>query len=160
MSRISESQQIAYLIETADKAGAGADTDAIDMSRFSSVTFIFAFGAITGNSTLLFYGGATNALAAAKGTAIAFRYRLAAADCGNTLADTHGTETDATTSGITLTAATYDHKTLLVEFDCDELGSTNRWVVAALSTTANPLNVACVAIGKPRYPGNTQVTAL
>lgn len=157
---LSEQIQIGYVIESADKAGGGADTDAVDLSRFHKATFAFTFGAITGNSTLLFYAGSTNALAAAKGTAIAFNYRLAAADCGNTLADTHGALTAATAAGITLTAATYDHKTLLVEFDCDQLTTTNRFVVGAVSATANPMNVSCIVIGEPRWPGNTQVTAL
>lgn len=160
MSRLSEELQFVPMIETEAYGGSGADTDAIDMSRFSSVSFIFAFGDITGDSTLLFYAGATNALAAAKGTAIAFNYRLAAADAGATLADTLGDVAAATSAGITLTAATYDHKLLIVEFDCDQLTTTNRFIVAAVSATANPMDLSCVAIGKPRYPGHTGVTAL
>ncbi len=160
MSRLSEELQFVPLFEPEAYGGAGKDTDAIDMSRFSSVTFVFQFGDITGNSTLLFYAGATNALAAAKGTAIAFNDRVSAADINTTLADTFGDETAATAAGITLTAASYDYRTVLVEFDCDQLTTTQRFLVAAVDATANPMDAACIAIGKPRYAAHTGATAL
>jgi len=160
MSRLSEELQFVPLFEPEAYGGAGKDTDAIDLSRFSSVTFVFMFGDITGDSTLIFYAGSTNALAAAKGTAIAFNYRRSAADINTTLADTYGDVTAVASTGLTLTAATYDYRTLLVEFDCDQLTTTNRFITAAISATANPMDVSCIAIGKPRYAAHTSATAL
>jgi len=160
MSRLSEELQFGPMVETEAYGGAGTDSDAIDLSRFSTVTFAFMFGDITGDSTLLFYAGSTNALAAAKGTAIAFSYRLAAADAAATLADTFGDVTAVASTGLTLTAATFDHKMILVEFDCDQMTTTNRFVVFAVSATANPMDLAVAFVGKPRYPGHTSVTAL
>ena len=161
MSRLSEELQFVPMIETEAYGGAGVDSDAVDLSRFSTVSFIFAFGDITSDSTLICYPGSTAAIAAAKSaTAIAFNYRLAAADAGATLADTFGDPTAVAYTGLTLTAATFDHKLMLVEFDCDTMTTTNRFLVWAVSATANPMDLSCVMIGKPRYPGHTGVTAL
>lgn len=159
--RLSEELQYVPMIETEAWGGAGCDSDAIDLSRFSTISFIFAFGDITGDSTLICYPGSTNAIAVAKSaTAIAFKYRLGAADAGATLADTFGDPTTVAYTGLTLTAATFDHKLMLVEFDCDQMTTTNRFLVWAVSATANPMDLSCVAIGKPRWPGHTGVTAL
>jgi len=161
MSRLSEELQFGYLIESVSKAATAVATDAVDLSRFSAITFGFAFGAITGNSVLTCYPGSTNAIAAAKSeTAIAFKYRLAAADCSNTLADTYGDETAVLYTGLTLTATTFDHKIMLVEFDCDQMTTTNRFLVFSLSNIANPILISAWFVGKPRYPGHTGVTAL
>lgn len=160
--RLSESLQFIPMIETEAYGGAGVDSDAIDMSRFHTVSFIFAFGDLTGDSTLTLYPGSTAAIAVAKSeTSFGFNYRLAAADAGATLADTFGNETAvAAAASLTLTAATYDHKLLLVEIDCDQLTSDYRYLVWSVSSTANPLDLSCVAIGAPRYAGHTHPTSL
>jgi hypothetical protein len=49
---------------------------------------------------------------------------------------------------------------MIVEIDCDTLASTSRFLCWAVSSTANPMDLSCVAIGKPRYPGHTSITAL
>lgn len=157
--RLSESLQFIPLIKSADVGGAGVDTDVFNAGLLNAFSVIFNFGAITGNSTLLAYKGATAALAAAKGTAMAFRYRHAAADTGATLADTLGDATAVASTGMTLTAATYDNKQLIVELDPDEIAG-YPFVCFAISSTANPMNVACHAIASPRYPGHTHPTTL
>jgi hypothetical protein len=157
--RLSESLQFIPLIKSADVGGAGVDTDVFNAGLLNGVSLVFTFGAITGNSTLIGYKGATAALAAAKGTAMTFRYRHAAADTGSTLADTLGDATAVATTGLTLTAATYDNKQLVVELDPDEIAG-YPYVCFAISATANPMNVACVAVGAPRYPGHTHPTTL
>jgi hypothetical protein len=161
MSRLSEELQIVPIITPEAYGGAGVDSDAIDMSRFSSVTFVFQFGDVTGDSTLICYPGSTNAIAVAKSaTAIAFKYRLSAAAALTTLGDTYGDPVAVAYTGLTLTAATFDDHTILIEFDCDQMTTTNRFIVWAVSATANPMDLGCVAIGKPRWPGHTGVTAL
>jgi hypothetical protein len=65
MSRLSEELQFIPVVETEAYGGAGTDSDCIDLSRFSSVTFCFSFGDITGNSSLIFYAAPTAALAVA-----------------------------------------------------------------------------------------------
>ena len=157
--RLSESLQFIPLLKSADVGGAGADTDVFNAGLLNGVSVLFHFGAITGNSTLIAYKGATNALAAAKGTAMAFRYRRAAADTGATLADTYGDATAVASTGMTLTAAPYDNGMLVVELDPDEIAG-YPYVCFAISATANPMNVAVQAVGSPRYPGHTHPTTL
>ena len=159
--RLSETLQFVPVVETEAYGGAGTDSDAIDASRFSSMTYVFSFGDITGNSTLIFYAAPTAALAVAKtGYEIAFKYRLAAAAVRATLADTFGDPVTVASSGLTLTAATFDNKLMLVEIDCDQLGSSNRFLVFAVSATANPMDLSVTVVGKPRYPGHTSVTSV
>jgi hypothetical protein len=161
MSRLSEMLQFVPMITPEAYGGSGVDSDAIDMSRFSSVSFIFQFGDVTSDSTLILYPGTTAALAAAKGsTALAFNYRLSAAAALTTLGDTYGDAVAVAYTGLTLVAATFDDHTMIVEIDCDTLASTSRFLCWAVSSTANPMDLSCVAIGKPRYPGHTSITAL
>lgn len=152
--RLSEQLMFIPLIETEAYGGAGCDSDAVNVGLLNSFSAVFAFGDITGDSVLTVYKGATAALAAAKGTAIAFRYRLAAADATNTLADTFGSETAVAATGLTLTAATYDHKLLVVEIDPDELAG-YPYLVFSIDSTANPMDCSCLGIGQARYSGVT-----
>jgi hypothetical protein len=62
------------LIEAKDYGSAGIDSDGVNLGLLHGLTAVFVFGAITGNSILKVYSGAT----AAKTTAIAFKYRLGA----------------------------------------------------------------------------------
>ncbi len=157
--RLSESLQFVPLIETEAYGGAGADSDAVNIGLFNGFSALFAFGDITGNSVLKVYAGTTAALAAAKGTAIAFRYRIANADAGNASADVFGDATDVASTGLTLTAATFDHRLVAVEIDPDELSS-GAWVVYEVSATANPMDLSAIGVGAPRFPGHTAPTAL
>lgn len=157
--RLSEKLQFIPLIETEAYGGAGCDSDAVNVGLLNSFSAVFAFGDITGNSILTVYKGATAALAAAKGTAIAFSYRLAAADAGATLADTFGDETAVASTGLTLTAATYDHKLLVVEIDPAELAG-YPFLVFSIDATANPMDCSCLGVGEPRYPANVGATTL
>jgi hypothetical protein len=161
MSRLSEALQFVPLIETEAYGGSGTDSDAVDLSRFSAVSFIFSFGDLTSDSTLICYPGSTAAIAVAKSaTALAFNYRLSAASVRTTLADTLGDPTAVAYTGLTLTAATFANKLLVVEFDCDILGSSNRYMVWAVSATANPCDLSMTMIGKPRYPAHTHATSV
>ncbi len=161
MSRLSEELQFIPVVETEAYGGSGTDSDCIDLSRFSSITFVFSFGDLTSDSTLIFYAAPTAALAVAKtGYGIAFKYRLAAAEIRATLSDTFGDPVTVAATGLTLTAATFDNKLTLVEFDCDQMTTTNRYMVFAVSATASPMDLSVTCVGKPRYPGHTGVTSV
>lgn len=143
---LSDRYAIVHAIEPADKAGAGDDSDSINIGKLNWLTFVCAFGAITGNSVLKLYTGAT---AGTKTTAETFTYRLASGDFEAASADLYGTA--ATSAALTLTAGTYDHKTLIVEVDPATLTDGQPWVTLEFDATANPLNLAVIAIGEPRY---------
>jgi hypothetical protein len=104
--RFSERFHPVALAVSADVTTNGVDSQSVHMGKFHSFAFLFNFGSVTANDTLKFYVGAADAT---KTTAIAFKYRLAAADTGAASSDTFGAFTDVTSSGLTLTAATFDN---------------------------------------------------
>lgn len=154
--RLSETHALIPLIESDDYGGAGIDSDGVNMGLLHSLTAVFVFGAITGNSVLSVYAGAT----AAKTTAIAFSYRLGAADFGTTKADQLGDATAVASTGLTLTAATFDHRMLVIEIDADQMPSGKPYVTFEIDATANPMNVGAVGFGQSRYPGHLIPTAI
>ena len=74
--QFAERTKIVAVIESKDYGSAGIDSDSIHMGRVHHVAFAFTFGALTGNSVLKFYQGAS---AGAKTTALAFKYRVTGA---------------------------------------------------------------------------------
>lgn len=152
--RFSEHFVIPYILKPADHA-AGVDGDSIHMGKVRSVALIFQFGAVTGDAVLKIFSGAT---AGTKSTAETFNYRLADADQGNANADQYGDWT--TSAALTLTAATYDNKTLIVEMKDSELTADQEWLTPELSSAASALNLACVAIGQARYVSHDPLTVI
>jgi hypothetical protein len=148
--RASESLVFVPLIESKDYGSAGIDSDGVNMGKLHSLSAVFTFGAITGNSILKAYVGAT----ATKTTAVAFRYRFGAADFKAATADQLGDATAVLSTGLTLTATTFDHRTVVVEIDSDEVPSATPWVTFEIDATATTMNVACVGVGASRYPGH------
>jgi hypothetical protein len=63
---------------------------------------------------------------------------------------------------MTLKAATYTDKMLIVEVDASEMDVANgeNWLTAALSNAANSGAADCVAVLEPRFTGNVSATAL
>ena len=151
MPRISESNVCVQMVEPANYGSAGIDSDAVNLGLMAGVSLFITFGAITGNSILLVYNSATRDL---KTTAIAFSYRFQAADFKVALADQYGDKIAVAATGLTLTAATVDHRTIAVEIDSDTMLDGKPWLTFNIDATATVMNVACVAIGKPRYPGH------
>jgi len=154
--RFSEQAALVPLIESKDYGGAGIDSDGVNLGQLHGLSAIFVFGAITGNSVLKVYAGAT----AAKTTAIAFSYRLGAADYKAATADQFGDAVAVASTGLTLTAATFDHRMVAVEIDADTLPDGKPWVTFEIDATANPMNVGAVGIGAPRYPGHLIPTVI
>lgn len=138
------------LIEAKDYGSAGIDSDGVNLGLLHTFAAVFVFGAITGDSVLKVYAGAT----AAKTTAVAFKYRMGAADYKAATADQLGAFTDVASTGLTLTAATYDHRMLTVEIDPQSLPDDKGWVTFEINSTATVMNVGAVGIGEGRSVGN------
>jgi hypothetical protein len=155
--RFSERYKVLPLTESADVTTAGVDTKSINMGKVHEASFLLNFGAITSDDTLKVYVGAATAT---KTTAVAFKYRLAAADTAGVLSDTQGAFTAATSSGITLTAATYDHKLLLVEVDSQAIDDATPFVTLEIAGSASAQNISIVAIVQPRYASNSGVPSI
>lgn len=153
--RLSERFNIVPVIEPQDHQSAGIDGDSINAGKLHSLAFLISFGQLTANSILTLYSGAT---AGTKTTAETFNYRLADAVVRTATADTFGAW--ATSAALTLTAATYEDKLLIVEIDPASLTDGQPWVTVEIDNTASELLVSAVAVCTPRYAGHDVPTVI
>lgn len=153
--RASENMGIVFVLKPADHQ-AGATGESIKMAKYRHITYILQFGTVTGDAVLSVKSGATDGV---ETTAETMHYRLADAEQGAATADTFGDWTNSTS--LTLTAATYDNKTLIVELDSDELTDGQPWLTLALSAAADALNASVIALlCEPRYGAHDMPTAI
>lgn len=149
--RFSERFKIVPCCESGDKTTAGIDSQSINAGKVHELCYMLNFGAVTSDDTLSVYVGAATAT---KTTAIAFSYRLAAADTKSALSDTLGAFTAVPSTGLVLTAATYDHKLLIVEIDSQAIADATPWVTLEIAGSATAQNISIVAIAEPRFASN------
>jgi len=151
---LSENMNIVHLLEAQDH-NAGVDCDSFHAGRVSHFAIILSFGELTGDAVLTVESGAT---AGTKTTAETFRYRTADAVLKTATGDTYGDW--ATSASLTLTAATYEDKTLILEMDSDELTDGQPWVTVALSSAASEIFVAVIAVCTPRFGAHDPLTLI
>jgi len=154
--RFSETFAQPYIIKPVD-AEAGIDGDSVNMGKVHSIAYKFLFGAVTGDAVLKFYVGATEGT---KTTAVAFKTRLSSADQAAAASDQFGVFTDVASTGLTLTAATYDNRQLMVEFDAQAIADGTPWLTPELSAAASVLLVSCSAECDTRAAGNIPLTVI
>lgn len=152
MNRADYENAIVYVVESKDYGSAGIDGDSIDMSKAHRATFVIQFGALTGNSILTLYSGATTG---AKTTALAFSYRFSGGDFKATNADVLASGTAVASTGLTLTAATYDHRYITINVESIDLAAGSNWLTPSIDATATVLNVSAVALCVPLYNGES-----
>lgn len=157
MNRTSFDRQIVQAVESKDYGSAGKDSTSINMAKVIRACFIINFGALTGNSILKFYASAATAT---KTTALAFNYRITGGDFGAASSDILGAETAVTSSGLTLTAATFDHRIITVEFEDVDMPSGKPFLNAEIDATATVMTVAETVIAIPRYAGRTPISII
>jgi len=150
----SEDVSVVHVWKSADNA-AGVTGDSINMGKCHKVVYTINHGALTGDAVLTAKSGAT---AGTETTSETFRYRLADGDQAAASADLYGDWT--TSSSLTLTAATYDNKTLIVEMDNDGLTADQPWLTLSASSAASAYNSAAVALVSTRYPAHDSVSVL
>lgn len=154
--RLAEQNKIVFCIQPEDHQSAGIDGDSVSLENYSHVTFIIMFGEVTGDALLTVNSGAS---AGTKTTAETFNYRACATDMGTAGGDLLGAE--ATSASLTLTAATYEDRFIVVEMDADEFTNGQPWITINLSSAASSLFVSAVAIlSKPRFGQNVPPTAI
>jgi hypothetical protein len=154
MPRFSESAASLVMVESKDYGSAGIRGVSWHMGKHDSVSVFITFGALTGNSILTFAASAARALTT---TAIAFNYRLGAAvftNAGATAQDQYGDVIAVTSAGLTLTAATFQHKPIVVEFDSDSFTDAKPWLSLNIDATATVLNVGAIALARTRFAGH------
>ena len=154
MARLAEQIKIVNVIKPADNE-AGATGDSINTGLASNVTFILTCGALTGDAVLTIKSGAS---AGTETTSETFNYRLADADQAAAGADGFGNWT--TSSSLTLTAATYDNRILVMEIDPRTITEGQPWLTLSLSAAASVHLSAVVALVTPRYAGHDAPTVI
>ena len=154
MSRLSEDGTIVYVLKPADHQ-AGVSGDSIDMGGVHSVAFIMACAGLTGDAVLTLKSGAS---AGTQTTSETFSYRYADAAQGSATADTYSAW--ATSSSLTLTAATYQNKTTILEIDASALTDGQPWLTLAISAAASAMTASVVAVGRARYSAHDAPTLI
>lgn len=157
MQRTDYEKKFVPVIESKDYGSVGIDGASVNMGLIQRICFSLLFGALTGNSVLKFYAGATKGT---KTTALAFNYRLSSAAYKVALADGLGSEVAVASTGLTLTAATYQHQQLVVDFENVDLPDGKQWLTLEIDATATVMNVACLGIGSPFYGGASGPTVI
>jgi hypothetical protein len=153
--RLCEQHKIVPVLEAEDH-NAGVSCDSVLMENYNHLTLIFLFGELTGDAILTVASGATDGTAT---TAETFNYRATAADLKAVAGDTLGTE--STSAALTLTAATYEDRMVVVEMDADEFTDGQPFITAAISSAASEIFASCVAIlSEPRYGQNVPPSAI
>ena len=154
--------QIIPLLAPADYQAGSQDFDSIHMGKLHKVKILIQLGAITGNDpTIQLYAGAT---AGTKTTELAFKYRKSSADSPAASADVFGARTSvaAGASGLVFTdSGDYNLRTLEIEVMADAMPDGKPWLTVATDDgSASVLLMSAIAIGWPRYAGDTVTTAL
>lgn len=158
--RLAEEKKIVPIFADADYGG-GATGDSINMKNFHRCTFILTFGVNSGNGVLTVHSGATDGAATSN---LTFHYASASADIGtNTSASVSGDvlAADATAATLTLTAASFNSRMLVVEVDASDMDVANgeEWLTLVIDNSATSGIVHGVAILEPRYTENLSVSA-
>jgi len=161
MALFSEENLIIPLCAPNTDAASGLELDSFTMAKYKHATVVILFvSTLSGSSVMTVESGATDS---ADTSDVTFHYRLASAAIGSANCDVLAA--DATASSLTLTAATYQNKMLVLEFDSDELASSGEttypWVAVDFSNAATTINVSAIAIlSQPRYAEAVLDTAL
>jgi hypothetical protein len=155
--RLCEETKIVPILEPEDH-NAGVDGDSVSMENYAHATFILLFGELTGDAVLKFFEGAT---AGAKTSALTFSYRATSTDLKNAGGDTLGAE--GTSAALTLTAATYEDRMIVVEIDDSALDQSNayKFITPEVSSAASEEFASIVAVlSRPRFAEDVPPTAI
>lgn len=154
--KLAEEKKIAPVMAL-DTIGAGGDADSINMKGFHHATFIMTFGTLVGDAVMTINSGATDG---AKTSALTFKHAIGGAAIGSANCDVLAAE--ASVASLTLVAATYTDKMLVVEVDASDMDIANAedWLTLSLSAAGTSGACDVVAVLEPRYTGNRSVSAL
>lgn len=154
--KLAENLKVATVLAL-DTIGSGGDAESINMARYHHCTFVMNFGTLSGDAVLTVNSGATSG---AKTSALTFNYALGGADFGVADSDVLAADTSAAT--LTLTAATYNDRMLLVEVDAKamDLANGENWLTLSLSNAGTSGAADAVAILEPRFSSGQSASAL
>lgn len=154
---LTEDKHPVHACEAKDYGSAGIDFDSINTALVHRTSFLLNFGAITGNSILTLYAGASEGT---KTTALAFTYRKTTGDFKAASGDLWGADTAVASTGLTLTATTFDHTMVSIEFDSMAMTADQQWLTLSIDATATVLLLGASAVCDPRYQGVAHPTVI
>lgn len=151
-----EVYKLSPLLNSAN-TGAGVSMDSVNMKGCHHATIVITFGAVVGDAVLTVNSGATNG---ALTSALTFHHAVGGAAIGSANCDVLAA--DGTSAALTLTAATYTTKMLVIEVDASDMDIDNdeEWLTVAISDEGTSAIVHAVAILEPRYTGNSSASVL
>ena len=153
--RFSEQDGVVYGLKPGDHQ-AGADADSVKLDKYGHATWFLQCAALTGDAVLKLFSGASDGT---KTTAETFNYRLADADQGAAGADGYGAW--ATSAALTLTAATYDNRVLIVEMDAAKLTQGQPFATLEIGAEASAFNASVLTVlSEPRYSSHDMPAAI
>ncbi len=128
----------------------------VNMKLYEKVEFIYHFTAVAGDGHTITL---TQSLvtAGSSSTAIAARYRLAAAAASDSMGDT----TTLAATGLAITTA-HTTKTLIIDVDSSDLTTESKPYVGltVTDTASGDLTGTLIALCWPKYPKETNASAL
>ena len=153
--RLCEETKIVPVLEPQDHQG-GVDGDSVSLENYAHACFAILFGELTDDAVVKVWEGAS---AGTKTTALTFSYRATAIDFKSAGGDTLGTE--ATSAALSLVAADYEDRMLIIEIDDSELTQGLQWLTIEFGSQASELFVSVSAtLCKPRYAQAVPPTAI
>ncbi len=158
----SQENNVIQLCVAGYDSNTAVEFDSFSMKGYEQACIIIMFNdSLTGDNVLTVECAATDS---ADTSDMTFHYRLAGAVNQLTGADLYAA--DATAATLTLTAATYQGKTLLIEFDSDDLPKSGTTVYDFVTVDLNgaasgtSLIGACAVLSKPRVARAIMPTAI
>lgn len=155
--RFDEEYHVVGLASPVDTTSTTVSSDIVNLGKYHSATFVIYLGTITGDTAVVTVKECDD-VTPTNSTAIAFQYRESGA---TGTSDAYGSITAATISGFTFAADDDDH-ILLIDIDGSQLSDGYPYVQIIVDPggSASACEVAILAIMKPRFAQNAQVTAI
>jgi hypothetical protein len=158
----SQNNQVVQLVVAGYDTNTAVEFESFSMKAYEEACIVIMFNdSLTGDGVLTVECGATDS---ADTSDMTFHYRLASAVNQTTSADIYAA--DATAATLTLTAATYQGKTLLIEFSSKDLPKSGLtvydWVTVDIDGAASGASLigACAILSKPRVADAVMNTAI
>jgi hypothetical protein len=157
MTQLSQVAKIVGCFPPTDQTGSTTAGKIVGLQEYNHVTFLVYIGNLAGNMTLTVKKCDNNVPDTA--AAIAFNYRKASAGAA-THSELDGALTAASTSGITIAAASDDNKIFAIELDADEIGEPYVQVALTSPGAAAALVTIIAILTQPRYAKDIPPSAI
>jgi hypothetical protein len=147
--RLSEQYKIVPLLEPQDHQAGAITMDSINLKNYSWCSIIISFGELTDDEVLTIHSGATTGADSAD---VYFDYAYTGADLKTTGGDIITVKSDGTpVATLTLTAATYEDRLLVLEINPESLTDGYSWITVVTSGAGTEVLMSAVAVLTPKY---------